>query len=406
MRYEPFDPLSAQHQADPYRIYESLVSRGPVHRSRSGTWLVCGHALASQVLRDPIFSKDYAATLTDNYGAACATHFALRSLAQSFFVCANKAQGSIRKHFAKMLSPAQLHTHTASLRELAVSCLDRALQPAGALQPARAVRGDRADPLREFAVSYTLAALSTVFSIPGRLLEHIPALSHGITAAIDCARLPTARLVELDRHAAAAAEHYCDYFQSAEAAESECVAELLRLSQTYEISAESVFADLLFMLVAGFETTAGLIAQIAWYLAEHPETTEALARNPASIGIAVEEFARLFPSIHLVTRRPSVDFDQAGFRFLRGDRVLVLIAAANRDPEVFDNPGAFMLARPHSKRLLAFAPGPHHCIGAAFARYEVGLALETMIERRAIVQARPPRWRKLGVFRILSDVTA
>jgi len=394
MRYEPFNPLSPEHQADPYRVYESLVSRGPLHRTRSGTWLVCGHAVASEVLRDPIFSKDYAATLADNYGEGFATHFSLRSLAQSFFVCSNKAQGNIRKYFAKMLSPARLHTHTAPMRELAESCLERAVSSASA------------DPPREFAVSYTLAALSTIFSIPARLLEHIPALSHGLFTAIDCARLPTARLIELDRRTAAAAVHYLEYFQSTEAAESQCVAELLRLAQTYDMSLESVFADLLFMLGAGFATTAGLIAQIAWFLAEHPETADALAGNPASTAIAVEEFARLFPSIHMATRWPTVDFETEGARLLRGDRVLVLIAAANRDPQVYENPGAFMLARPNSKRSLSFGVGPHHCIGGALARYEVGLALETMIEHRAIARARPPRWRKLGVFRILSEVTA
>ena len=390
-RYDPFNPLSPQHHADPYLAYERLVAQGPLHRTRSGTWLVAGHDLATEILKDPVFTKDYSASVSRAYGADFSFSLALRTVSNSFFFDGQKANGEIRRHFSRMLSATRLTSHLEALRELAGSSFSRYW--AGAQ-----------DSPGEFAIHFTLYALSELFSIPFSLLLELRSLSAGLLTLIDCSRLSRARLAKLDVCIASTQGRFFAYLESAQAQQSECVAGLLQLAQTHRLALESIFADLLFVLVVGFESTAALIGEMAWFLTRHPETAHDLAHHPGCEIAAVEEFLRLFPSVHFVTRRAATDVEKQGSTFRKSDFVLVLIAAANRDPQVFPAPAEFSLTRPKSSRCLTFSPGPHHCIGATLARQEASVALQFLLHQRAVLESlsrKSPSWRSLGAFRSL-----
>jgi cytochrome P450 len=392
MPYEVFNPLCAEHQADPYGAYESLARRGPLHRTRLGLWLVSGHALATDVLKNRAFRTDYATALAQAYGARFRQHPSLRHLSTSFAIDSDKAGGDVRKHIARTLSQARVHAHRDVIRDLAQGLLEPALQ-------ARSV-----DLLREFAIPYTLQVVCKLLGVPSELAESIPFVSAGLLTALDCARLSAAELEELDTRTQAIAEQFVRFLGSPQARDSECIAGLLAIANEHRLPLESVFSDLLFLLLAGFETTSSSVAQIGWFLARYPDVADDLRSGAADTAVIVDEFARMFPPVHIVTRRPGVDVELAGATVRSTQTVAVLIAAANRDPSAFADPGAFMHGRARSS-VLTFSAGWHHCLGAMLARQEIGIALEVMLEHPQLRRASVATWRKLGVFRSLQALS-
>lgn len=387
MSYVPFNPLSPEHRNDPFKLFEELARNGPLHRTRSGLWLVCGHELATRVLKDRTLRTDYTAALARTYGEDFLGHASLRYLCDSFILTADKANGEIRRHFAGMMSRARAQSQANAMSECARSLLNQPLL------------ARRSDLLSEFAVPFTLATLGKLLSMPADLLGGIP---DGLLAALDCAKLSASALRTLDEQVLSSRDRFVVYLESKTAQQSECASGLLAIACKYGLSLDSVFADLLFIVMAGRETTATLIAQIAWFLAAHPETAAELAAAPSDASLAIEEFARLFPAIHIVTRRPSTDMELEGRVIRSTETILVLIAAANRDPSVFSDPGTFIPARPEISRALAFGAGIHYCLGAAVAREETRIALVELLKWGALAgKAVSPSWRRLGVFRSL-----
>ena len=387
MSYVSFNPLSPEHRNNPFQLFEELVRLGPLHRTRSGLLLVCGNALATRVLKDRHLRTDYSTALAKAYGPEFSTHASLRYLSDSFVLTGDKANGEVRRHFAKMLSHTRVHGYADEMRECAQSLLNRA----------RTL--PEMDLLHEFAAPYTQMTLAKLLSIPIDLLREIPT---DLLAALDCAKLPRSKLRLLDERLAAAAEIFIPFLHSESALRSECVSGLLDIADKNALSLESVFADLVFIVVAGSETTSTAIAQLAWFLAAQPDIATQLAADPSSTSRAVEEFARLFPSIHIVTRRPASDVEVGGYCVRDTDTLLVLIAAANRDPSVFPEPTAFKLGRPEISRTLAFGTGIHYCVGAAAAREQIGIAIELLAAWEGLSsKAVSLHWRRLGVFRSL-----
>jgi cytochrome P450 len=134
------------------------------------------------------------------------------------------------------------------------------------------------------------------------------------------------------------------------------------------------------LLVAGHETTANLIANGVLALLRHPDQLTAVRAEPARIAGAVEEILRYDPPVQLTTRvvRAPTSFDDV---VAPPDGVLMLLlAAANRDPAVFADPNRFDIGR-DARGHLAFAGGAHFCLGAGLARLEAGIALAAFADR-------------------------
>jgi cytochrome P450 len=122
-----------------------------------------------------------------------------------------------------------------------------------------------------------------------------------------------------------------------------------------------------------------MIANAVLHLLSEPGQLDLVRADPGLLPAAVEESLRLEPAAAIVDRYATADATVAGAGIKAGDRVTVSITGANRDPAVFGDPDRFDLARPESGRHLAFAHGPHFCIGAPPARAETLAALRALL---------------------------
>lgn len=140
------------------------------------------------------------------------------------------------------------------------------------------------------------------------------------------------------------------------------------------------------LLVAGFVTTVNLIANGLAMLAGAPHLVDRLRREPSRISTAVEEMLRLDGGTVAVTRFATVDLEVGGVAIERGDPVTALVASANRDPDVFDDPDRFDPERTNAARHLTFGGGIHLCLGAPLARLEARVAFEELLARSESIE--------------------
>jgi cytochrome P450 len=155
-------------------------------------------------------------------------------------------------------------------------------------------------------------------------------------------------------------------------------AELLGDAATHsDLTHDQVVSNAAILLFGGIETTEGMITNALLYLLENPATTA----DPPTLDAVIDESLRLEPAAAVIDRYASAEATLGGAHIDKGDLVRVSIAAANRDPAVFEEPDRYVPGRTRARRHLAFAQGPHVCLGIHLARLEARVGLTALTER-------------------------
>ena len=162
---------------------------------------------------------------------------------------------------------------------------------------------------------------------------------------------------------------------------------------------ERVISNAAVMLFGGIETTDGMIANAVLHLLSHPDQLALVQADAGLLPNAVEESLRLEPAAAVIDRYATADREVAGASIRRGDLVRISIAAANRDPAVFPDPDRFDVRRENAHRHVAFAHGPHVCIGMHLARLEAHTAVERLLRRLPGLRLDRPAEPRGLVFR-------
>jgi len=157
------------------------------------------------------------------------------------------------------------------------------------------------------------------------------------------------------------------------------------------------------LLTAGLDTTAWVIRSSLWHLAQHPEDRAKLAASPERIATAMEEFLRCLSSVQGMARTVTRDVELDGHTVRKGERVLLLFGAGNRDEAKFPDGDHVVIDRqpnPH----FAFGVGIHRCLGSNLARREVRIALEEFLDRYpefSFIPGSNPPWHGIDPLRLM-----
>ena len=147
-----------------------------------------------------------------------------------------------------------------------------------------------------------------------------------------------------------------------------------------QLTEEEIIATCNLLLVAGHETTVNLIANAILAMLRHPPQWAALGVDASRVSAVVEETLRYDPPVQLMGRVAADDMTIGDTTVVKGDNMMLLLAAAHHDPAAFDRPGEFDPDR-ESIRHLGFGKGPHFCLGAPLARLEAAVALSAVTAR-------------------------
>ncbi len=261
---------------------------------------------------------------------------------------------------AALRRPDVMERYSARVRAEAESLVE-GLAPAGAAE----VRRDLAGPL---AVRVVAAALDLADAEPATLLGWYDA----IVAAVD--RVSAGGEVDDGAREAfdALSRHVGGTIRRGKG---------LLATATETLTEPEVVSDAAVMMFGGIETSEGMTTSLFWHLLSEPDQLAAVRADPALAANAVEESLRMEPAAGRVDRYATVDVDLGGASIRRGDLVIVSLTAANRDPATFEDPDRFDVGRPNARAHLAFAQGPHACVGLHLARLETLSALEAALER-------------------------
>ncbi|MGB3354888.1 MAG: cytochrome P450 [Mycobacterium sp.] len=171
-----------------------------------------------------------------------------------------------------------------------------------------------------------------------------------------------------------------------------------------QLTEDEIVATCNLLLIAGHETTVNLIANAILALLRDPPQWAALAADPTRVAAVIEETLRYDPPVQLMGRIAAEDMTIGGVPIPKGDNMLVLLAAAHRDPAAFEHPDRFDPDR-ETIRHLGFGKGPHFCIGAPLARLEATAALTALTARFPEAElAGEPAYKQNVTLRGMSEL--
>ncbi|WP_433168451.1 cytochrome P450 [Kribbella sp. CA-247076] len=266
----------------------------------------------------------------------------------------------------------------------------RGVAGAGVVDLRRAVAG----PLSVAVVAYSLglpqASAATV-------LDWYTAISDSVTG------VSAGRPVTEDG-AAAFAQLHAHVASGIDSADS-----LIAAAAHAGLGVDEVVANAAVLMFGGIETTEGMITNALWHLLNHRDQLDLVLADRTLLPNALEESLRLEPAAAVVDRYATRDVDLAGAQIRKGDLVTVSLAGAGRDPDVFPAPDTFDVRRANARRHLAFASGPHICLGMHLTRLEAQTAVDALLDLpglRLAPDSPPPRglvFRKPSALNVTWD---
>ena len=314
-------------------------------------WVVTSRELAMQVMRDPAtFTVD-----DPRFSTAQVVGPSMLSLDGS-------AHAAHRAPFEHPFSLAQTRARFTTFVEQETDRLVSLIEPLGAADLRRTVAG----PLSVAVVAHSLGLAQTEAATVLEWYQDISSSVSGVSAGHPVTAEGAAAFAKLHAHVAG----------SIDQADS-LIAEAARAG----LGTDEVVANAAVLMFGGIETTEGMITNALWHLLTNPSQLALVLADMSLLPNAVEESLRLEPAAAVVDRYATRDVELAGASIKRGDLVTVSLAGAGRDPAVFPDPDVFDVRRSNARRHLAFASGPHICLGMHLARLEAVTALTALLTR-------------------------
>ncbi|WP_413101624.1 cytochrome P450 family protein [Streptomyces sp. Inha503] len=369
---------------DPYPAYAWLRDHAPVHRTTlpSGVdaWLVTRYADARRALADPRLSKN-----PQRHSAAAHARGKVgipgerRAELMTHLLNIDPPDHTrLRRLVSKAFTPRRVAAFAPRVRTLTDQLIDAFEERGGA------------DLIHEFAFPLPIYAICDLLGVPredqddfrdwaGAMIRHGGGPRGGVARAVKRIRAYLGELIHRKR------------LELAERGEEEdgedLISGLIRASDHGEHLTENEAAAMAFILLfAGFETTVNLIGNGVYALLRHPEQRALMQRaleegDERLLAAGVEELLRYDGPVEIATWRFATEpVTLAGQRIAEGEPVLVVLAAADRDPERFAEPDVLDLTRRDNQHL-GYGHGIHYCLGAPLARLEAQTAIATLLRR-------------------------
>ncbi len=350
-----FNPYSRSHLGNPHPVYAALREEHPVHlNERPRFWAISRFEDVETALREwPVFSSASGITLDGFSG-----------FKPMIILMDPPRQAELRRVLQKAFTAKRIGAQESLIRHTAQTLLDAI--------PAE----DEVDLVSAFNAPFPIMVIAEMLGVDPRDRELFKQWSNGIMATAAGEYESLARNYE----------HIFDYFRGVIAARRTSPRDDLATALVqaevdgHKLSDDDILGFCALLLIAGNETTTNLLGNAAVLLAAHPDARAEIVADMSLLPNAIEEVLRFEGPAQTLTRTTTVDAHVRGHTIGAGEKVMLLLAAANRDPRVFEDAERFDIHRVTRKHI-AFGSGIHFCMGANLARLEARVAFEELLGR-------------------------
>ncbi|MGW6280201.1 cytochrome P450 [Kribbella sp. NPDC055071] len=353
---------------DPFPIYEQLRAGGPMVGSGL-EWATTDYATCNTILRDRRFgvrpAGDPGPTSEDTSG---------NTLDLGFLEREPPDHTRLRRLAAPAFRPKMMAGYAERIADFTRDLIT-GIERRAAAEPDRPF-----DLIADFAAPLPIGVITTLMGIPDADVDRLSRHGTVVGSALSGIYTPA----EAAALAAANAELYelfSELIPLKKAHPGDDVISYLVAASPDGITPYELHTTARLLLIAGFETTVNLIGNGIAALLDHPAQWELLRAEPGRAAAVVEEVLRYAPPVQSTSRIAHEPVSVAGVDLPPDSWVLLLLAAANRDPQVFSDPAVFDITRPRQAEHLAFSSGIHYCLGAPLARLEAQIAFAELATR-------------------------
>jgi cytochrome P450 len=360
-------------EADPHPLLARLREHEPVSWLPAlNAWLITRRDLALTAMRDPdTFTVDDPRFSTGQV------------VGSSMLTLDGAEHGRHRDPFARPFRLEPVRDRFAALVEAETTALLDTLAPAGRAELRRGFAGPLAARIVAFALGLQQIDTVTILGWYDAIVDATTGISAGRPVS------------EAGREASHALREALEPSIAGDP-DSSLVAAAASVGG---LSHDEVASNAAVLMFGGIETTEGMIVNALWHLLTHADQLALVRTQPELLAGAVEESLRLEPAAATIDRYATRDVELGGAPIRSGDLVTISIAGANRDPASFPDPERFDVQRDNAGRHVAFAGGPHVCIGMHLARLEAHSALRLALDRLPDLRLDQPTAPRGLVFR-------
>lgn len=366
------DMFSPEFQVNPYPGYARLRSEAPVHRvtlpDGQGMWLITRYDDVMSVLKDNRFVKDWRNAMNPEQVARMPPiPDVMKPLSQNMLDLDPPDHRRLRALVSKAFTPRLIETLRPRIQQIADDLLD-AVEATGEM-----------DLIDDYAFPLPITVIVELLGVPGEDRDKFRRWSDAAVsgdATQEYFQRITPDMMAFTSYLRAMSE------EKRENPKDDLISALVQAEEAGDkLNEDELLAMVFLLLIAGHETTVNLIGNGTRALLQHREQLEKLENDPSLLKPAIEELLRYDGPVETSTSRfASEDIEIGGQVIPKGEMVLVVIAAADRDPERFSDPDTLNIAREENKHL-AFGHGIRHCLGAPLARLEGRIAIGTLLRR-------------------------
>jgi cytochrome P450 len=367
--------------ADPYPFYEERRSEGAVvWDDTAQAWLILSYEAARQVLGGTGWTSN---PLANPIARASVDLISRDFIARSMLFADGVDHQRLRAAVRDVFTRSFIGNLTAGVESIATALIDD--QPAGS----------PFDFMADIALPLPIAVIGAWLDLEPASSRLLRELSPTIIRMLGTLADPD----DIAAGAAAAAALTAEFLPMAADRRAHPQDDLLSfIAADPELLLEEVVMMAILIAVAGHETTANLLgAGLITLLTPDEDGARIVDRIDVGDPALVTELIRFDGPVQSTARTATADQIVGGAEIRSGESVLVVVAAANRDPEAFDEPARFRLDR-HGPAPLSFGYGAHYCLGAALAQLELSTALPKILARQPVLTA-PAQWRDTPAIR-------
>jgi cytochrome P450 len=364
---ETFDFGNPVFRANPYPAYRFLRQMAPIWRMPAGQWIVSTHAGCTAVLRDPHFGREDTAGITPEM----AKEPAIASLSRMMLLRDPPAHTRLRGLVSKAFTARRMEALRPRVTGIVDGLID-AVKDQGGM-----------DIMRDFAKKLPVTVICDMLGIPESDRAPFMADNEVRGRILDPVPLSRAELDQANQAVSATQGYFRTLFAYRRKHPGDDLTSALLAARENDdaLTDDEALANIGLLFVAGHETTTNLIGNGLLALHRNPEQLQRLQEKPELIPNAVEELLRYDSPVQLTGRMALRDCDVQGRKIAKGEHVITLLGAANRDPAAYEgDPEMLDVGRP-GVRAISFGGGIHHCLGAQLARIEGEVALSRLLAR-------------------------